>query len=284
MSEPKARWCPSCGREWTTDTAACTDCLVELVDDLAATKTCRHCGEVWPARMKSCPNCLAELQPDPAAAAQAIAATLVRGFYLPRPAHLPPFRDGPDCTLLRATQHSSLIFVGADGLMEADVEGRDASAVPPLACRDLDGTELFRLERYQAAKNGLVAIGADGAPIGTYLKRPDLLEGIIDVRDETSAPVAILRRPSSRTDFSFELVRTGGPTVARVNMFDIDLDGTVDDQWTFHTVSPDGLPLSALAAVALLLAAKVLLGRQLPTSTVERKGTWGWENALLGDE
>ena len=265
-------------------TAACTDCLVELVDDLAATKTCRHCGQTWPARMKSCPECLAELQPDPAAAAQAIAATLVRGFYLPRPAGLPPFRDGPDCTLLRATQQSSLIFVSSDGLLEADVEGRDARAVPPLQCRDLDGTELFRLERYQAARSALVAIGADGAPIGTYLKRPDLLQGIIDVRDGTSAPVAVLRRPSTRSDHSFDLVRTGGPTVARVNMFDVDLEGLVDDQWSLQTVSADGLPVSALAAVALLLAAKVLLGRPTPTSTVEKKGNWGWEDALLGDE
>lgn len=268
-------------------TAACTNCLVELVDDLAAIKTCRHCGQTWPARMKSCPDCLSELQPDPAAAAEAIATTLVRGFYLPRPVDRPPFRDGPDCTLLRATPQSSLIFVSPDGLLEADVEGRDAGAIPPLSCRDLDGTELFRLERYKAAKSALVAIGADGAPIGTYLERPALLQATIDVRDETSAPVAVLRRPSTRSDHSFDLVRTGGPTVARVNMFDVDLGGMVDDQWSFQTVSPDGLPLSALAAVALLLAAKVLLGRPMPT-TVEKGGDWGgdwgWEDALLGDE
>ena len=187
--------------------------------------------------------------------------------------------------MLRATQQSSLIFVGSDGLMEADVEGRDARAVPPLSCRDLDGTELFRLERYQAATSALVAIGADGAPIGTYLRRPDLLQGIIDVRDGTSAPVAVLRRPSTRSDHSFDLVRTGGPTVARVNMFDVDLAGMVDDQWSLQVgPGPDGLPLSALAAVALLLAAKVLLGRPAPTATIEKKGDWGWKDALLGDE
>ena len=277
-----SRWCPSCGREWWAGTAACSDCLVELVDDLAASKTCRHCGKTWPARMKSCPECLSELEPDPEAAAQAIAATLVRGFYLPRPVDVPPFRGGPDCTLLRATKHSSLIFVGSDGLLEADVEGRDTRAIPPLSCRDLDGTELFRLERYKAAKAALVAIGADGAPIGTYLKRPDLLEGIIDVRDGTSAPVAMLRRPTSRSDYSFALVRTGGPTVARVDMFDAELAGMVDDQWSFQTISPDGLPLPAMAAVALLLAAKVLLGRPTPTAWPENKGDWGWENAILG--
>jgi hypothetical protein len=232
--------------------------------------------------MQSCPECLSELEPDPRAAAEAIAATLVRGFYLPRPVDLPPFRDGPDCTLLRTNAQSSLIYVSADGLLEADVEGRDTRAAPPLTCRDLDGTVLFRLERYRAAKAALVAVGADGAPIGTYLKRPDLLEGIIDVRDETSAPVAMLRAPASRSDCSFALVRTGGPPVARVDTFDADLGDMVDDQWSFHTVAADGLPLAPLAAVALLLAAKVLLGRQMPSARPEDKGDWGWEDAMLG--
>jgi hypothetical protein len=54
--------------------------------------------------------------------------------------------------------------------------------------------------------------------------------------------------------------------VARVSWSDQESDGWVDDEWSLRLlVPPDELPLRPLAAVALLLAAKVLLGRAAPT-------------------
>jgi len=272
------RWCPSCGQGWPAGTAACHECFVELVDDPKATIRCRHCGQEWPARMKSCPNCLAELRLDPERAGQALAATLVRGFYLARPEGAVAFEQGPACTLLRARPQASLVFIGDEGFLEAQVDGRDHRAVPPLACLDLDGRVLFRLTHYQAADDALVAFGGDGASIGTYLRRPGVLRPVIDVRDETSAPVAQLRSGKGSTDGGFDLVQTRGAAVARVVRADVDMEGWVDDQWSFRPLVDDArLPLRPLAAVALLLAAKVLLGRATPARP-QRQEHLSWDD------
>jgi hypothetical protein len=78
------------------------------------------------------------------------------------------------------------------------------------------------------------------------------------VRDETSAPVA---RLVGRRD-GFDLVETGGGTLATMGRSDHEIDGWIDDQWWLQ---PAGrLPLRRLAAVAMVLAAKVLLGRPWP--------------------
>ncbi len=257
-------------------------CLVELVDDpalVAATVRCRHCGKEWPARMKSCPNCLAELRPDPARAGQGLAATLARGFYLARPDGAAPFTQGPACTLLRARPQASLLYIGDEGFLEAHVEGRDHRAVPPLSCRDLDDREIFRLERYHPADDAVVAIGADGAPLGTYLRRPGVLHPGLDVRDETSAPVAVLRARRDGIGGGFDLVETGGSAVARVAVADMMADGWVDDEWSLRPlVAPADLPVRPLAAVALLLAAKVLLGRPA-ANHVEQRERLLWDDS-----
>lgn len=63
----------------------------------------------------------------------------------------------------------------------------------------------------------------------------------------------------------FELIETGGGLLARLGTSDVELDGWVDDQWWLQlTPGPTRLPLHPLAAVALVLAAKVLLGRPAP--------------------
>jgi hypothetical protein len=212
--------------------------------------------------MKSCPQCLSELVLDPERARDMLSVIVARGYYLARPDGGAPFAAGPACTLLRVRPESSLVFIGDDGFLEAHVEGHDHRAVPPLSCRDLDGRELFRVERYPAAVDALVAFGADGASLGTYLRRPGVAHAVIDVRDETSAPVAALRAGSDVVGGGYQLVETGGSAVASVGFTDVETDGWVDDQWSLQPlVDPEELPIRPLAAVALLLAGKVLLGR-----------------------
>jgi hypothetical protein len=225
--------------------------------------------------MQSCTNCLAELHPDPARVAESLVTALSLGRRLPRPAGSAPFDRGIDCTLLRTAAGASLVYCGPDELMEATVEGLDRSAVPPLRCVDFDGSVLFLLKRYEAADDAMVALDPDGASLGTYLRAVlpgGSLTGAFSVglriRDETSAPVATLV-PARRADADFELVETGGGVLATCGRFDADLGGWVDDQWSLRVMAE--LPLQPLAAVALLLAAKVLLGRPLPTRVREER-------------
>lgn len=276
-------FCPACRREWPDEREACPDCLASLVDDLDATVVCRHCAAVCPARMQSCPNCLGELRLDPTRVADAMVSALASGRRLPRPPGSLPFARGLNCSLLRTAARASLIYCGPDDLMEATVEGDDHRAITPLRCVDFDGSVLFRLERYEAAEDATVALSADGAPLGTYL-RADLprtgLAGAfavgLQVRDETSAPAATLR-PTRRPDDDFELAETGGNVLATCARVDAELDGWIDDQWSLRVEAE--LPLRPLAAVALLLAAKVLLGRPSPTPVSEQPSL-GEEDAL----
>jgi len=124
-----------------------------------------------------------------------------------------------------------------------------------------------------------VAYGADGAPLGTYLRRPGGGQPAIDVRDETSAPVAALRGARDWAGAGFDLLRTGGPVVARVGRVDIQTDGWVDDEWSLRPlVEPDDLPMQPVAAVALLLAAKVLFGRVTPIH-LDKRDPLSWDTA-----
>jgi len=215
--------------------------------------------------MVSCPNCMAELRPDPVHVVEALSRVLSAGGHLYRPDDVPPFADGPACTLLRLSGRASLVFVGPSGLVEAVVTGSAVRATPPLTCLNHDGSVLFRLAAYEPRVGAVVAFGADGAALATYLATGRS----IDVRDETSAPVASLVRRAER----FQLVETGGGVLAEVGSIEAEVDGWVDDQWWLQP-GLDGrkLPLRPLAAVALVLAAKVLLGRQSPPRATAAKG------------
>lgn len=220
--------------------------------------------------MNSCPSCLAELRVDPERAAEGMIRVLAAGGRLPRPAGVAPFARGLSCSLLRTGARSALIYCGADELMEASVEGVDHRAIVPLSCVDFDGSVLFRLRSYEAAEDAVVAFSADGAPLATYLRvripgpGVDALAMGLNVRDETSAPAAVLR-PSRRGSVSFELAETGGEVVATCSTIDMEDDGWVDDQWSLSVLGD--VPLRPMATVALLLAAKVLLGRPSPSSS-----------------
>jgi len=253
------RWCPSCGIAWPAARVVCPDCLVELTEDPAATVRCRHCGREWPARMQSCPECLAELRVDPLVAADAVVRTLAAGGHLFR-SDGPAFRAGPACNLLRLAPRGRLAFTDADGVVEATVDAPDLAALPPLTCHDLDGSVLFRLLDYEATEGALVALGADGAALGTYLRT---VRGV-DVRDETSAPVGHLRKVRG----GHELVETGGGVVARCDVADVDQHGWIDDQWAFRPTAR--VPLRSLGVVGLVLAAKVFCGRALPSAAPRR--------------
>jgi hypothetical protein len=148
------------------------------------------------------------------------------------------------------------VFLGPDDFVEADVDGPGGAAAPPLTCRDVDGTVLFTLLDYEPVAGGLVAFDGDGAPLATYLKAGSG----IDVRDETSAPVATLRADPA----GYTLVETGGGVLATCGTSDVENGDWVDDQWWLSGPSGD-LPLESLAAVAMVLAAKVLFGRAMPS-------------------
>jgi hypothetical protein len=257
---PVNRWCPSCRREWPPGRATCPDCLVGLVDDPDATVRCPHCGRDWPATMASCPDCLAELRPDPHAAAEAQGRILAMGGHLPRAAGVAPFANGPACSLQRLAARGPMVYMGSDGLKEASVSGSSGRAIVPLACED-GGTLLFRLLPYEPADDAVVAVDAQGAALATFLR----FGSGIDVRDETSAPVA--RLVSRRGEF--ELVETGGGKLAGVGRTDHELDGWIDDEWWLQPVAGRRLPLRTMAGVALVLAAKVLLGRPWPVPAGE---------------
>ena len=234
----------------------CPRCLTPLVDDLSATVRCRICGKEWPAWKQTCADCLATLRVDPAQAIEAAQDLLAAGVHPWRPEGRSAFHDGPSCTLLRLAARGSLVFLGIDDFIEADVEGPRDAAIPPLTCRDVDGTVLFTLLPYEPVADGLVAFDGDGAPLATYLRAGSGIE----VRDETSAPVAALRADPA----GYTLVETGGGVLATCGTSDVENEDWVDDQWWLSAPSGD-LPLKPLAAVGLVLAAKVLFGRPTPS-------------------
>jgi hypothetical protein len=229
-----------------------------------ATVRCRHCRRLSPAYKQSCPNCLAELHPDPVEMLDTVVEALAQGRHLPRPAHVKAFAEPGGCTLLRLVPRGGLVFVGAPGWIEAHVVGADHRAVTPLHCLDLDGAMLFRLERYAAAENAVVAFDDAGAPLATFLQGPGIFDRSMDVRDETTAPVGRFA-PARRSPDGFELTETGGGCVAACRVSDVESGGWIDDEWALRHAA-DRVPLRPLGVVAMVLAAKVLLGRPTPAA------------------
>lgn len=260
------RACPSCRLEWPDERETCPRCMASLVDDLDATITCPECGQVCPARMQSCTSCLALLRPQEVDLGPDLARALSSGLRMHRPADRPPFVAGPGCSLLRLRPQAGLVLCGVDGLIEANVAGPGIRARPPLVC-GTDGAVLFRLDVYGAARRAVVAVGPDGASLGTYLRVGGVLSEQIDVRDETSAPVA--RFEPVHRGSGYHVVETGGDVIATGERTDVEEDLWVDDQWSLMPTTAE-LPMRPLALVALVVAAKVLLGRPEPARLREQ--------------
>jgi hypothetical protein len=221
---------------------------------------------VCPARMHSCTSCLALLRPAEVDLTEDVTRMLSRGMRMHRPAGRAPFAGGPGCSVLRLHPQGPLVVCGQDGLIEANLTGPGIAARAPLLC-STDSTVLFRLETYAAASNALVAVGGDGAALATFL-RTGVLSQAIDVRDETSAPVARLASVTGRSGYA--LTETGGGVIARVDRADVEDRLWIDDQWSLIPTTAD-LPTKPLGIVALTVAAKVLLGRPEPVRVREEE-------------
>jgi hypothetical protein len=205
--------------------------------------------------MQSCPACLALLRPGEVDLTDDVTRLLSRGMRMHRPSGRAPFASGQSCSVLRLHPQSPLVVCGGDGLIEANLAGRGIAARAPMTCTT-DGDLLFRLDPNAAAAGALVAIGPDDAPLATFLRSGSLVAPTLEVRDETSAPVARL--------VGARLVETGGDVLATVSRIDVEEDLWLDDQWSVDPVRGAELPLRPMAVVAVVVAAKVLLGRPMP--------------------
>jgi hypothetical protein len=257
------RRCPACGLSIESRRETCPHCLALLVDDAAGTVTCHACGTVCEASRQSCPRCLALLHLDPAEVEASLSGALAAGRRLSRPPGRAPFATGPSCTVGRLVAGGGLVIWGPDGVVEADLASPGGRASAPLRCGTGDET-LFRLERYGAAARALVAFDAAGDPLATFLHAGTALARALDVRDEAAAPVARVAPVPGRHDV-LALAEVGGGVLAALEVRDVDHEGWVDDEWTLSQPRPvPRLPLRPLAAVALVVAAKVLFGRIAP--------------------
>jgi hypothetical protein len=225
--------------------------------------------------MFTCPSCFALLRESDIDATAALQQSIERGVPMGRPAGRRAFALGPACTVRRLRPHSVLVVTGADGFVEASVEGSAPTVALPLCCADgLD--VLFRLEEYRAADRAVVAVGPDGDAIATFLRAGGVAAERLEVRDETSAPVARLSRAPGVP--GLRLVETGtGAVLAHLERTEPEHDLWSDDEWTLTPASARN-PLAPLALVALTVAAKVLLGA--PEATTWRPDEQGVGPAL----
>ena len=115
-----------------------------------------------------------------------------------------------------------------------------------------------------------MAFDHEHAPLATFLHAGALLDRVVDVRDETSAPVARLAPSTHRFAEGLDLVETGGERLATISSRDVELEDWIDDEWSLTTTDPGRSTLQPMAFVALLLAVKVLFGRVDPVRVSER--------------
>jgi hypothetical protein len=90
----------------------------------------------------------------------------------------------------------------------------------------------------------------------------------VDIRDETSAPVARLQ-PAH--EGGYEVIETGGGVVASGARTEIEWEEWTDDEWSITPITP--LPLADDAVIALVVASKLLLGKARPTRREPREPT-----------
>ena len=204
---------------------------------------CLWCHKDVAAGWALCPDCGGELEPD-----------LTTGGTLPsyRPAGAEPFKPFVMASVRRFTPGGPLVVLGALGRIEANL----VPAPEAVSCVDLDGTQLFRLERYEAAVGAVVAFTGDGEPLATYLPGDDGLQ----LRDGTSAPVAALHRQRGSSD-DYDVVETGRRhRFASCWRQEYEVGDVVNEQWSILP-DPGVLPLSVLALVALPVVCAARFGR-----------------------
>jgi hypothetical protein len=249
-------------------------CLADLEPSEPTAVLCRRCGHTCTSMMDACPSCLASLRTDD----KAELTQVVGRQRVLRSADVAAFTTTPSCTVTRGSEGLNMLFVNGNQQIEAFVKG--AAAVCPLECWDVTGDPLFRLETYTALTNAVVATGADGAAIASFVRVDNALSSFVNVRDETSAPVARLQRSSSMQP-AWELVETGGPVVAFCDTRDVRIGTVVDDAWSVWPAPGQRVPLKRLGLPALALAAKVLLGNPQPVVVREDGGIGTADAAAL---
>jgi hypothetical protein len=161
------------------------------------------------------------------------------------PAGTVPFADTADCSLRRRRHDGALWYAGFDGLFAATMVGG--------RCVALDGTVLFATHPYGPGGPESIAVTDpdDGdRPLGAHVVER-AVPPVIEVRDETSAPVGRLTGGT--------LTETGGGVVATVVRRRVELpDRWVDDEWVLDATR-DLPTLDRRALVAVLLVCRALL-------------------------
>ena len=161
------------------------------------------------------------------------------------PAGTVPFAATANCSLRRRRHDGALWYAGPDGLLLAQMDdGR---------CVALDGTVVFATHLYgPGGPESIVVTDPNDSdrPLGAHVVER-AVPPVIEVRDETSAPVARLTDGSLR--------ETGGGVVATVSRRPIHLpERWVDDEWILD-VSRELPTLDRRALVAVLLVCRTLL-------------------------
>jgi hypothetical protein len=159
-----------------------------------------------------------------------------------RPAGTTPFSTGQMFTVHQLSPGGSIVYTGADGMVEASVvlerrgDGRER-----LSCESVAGAAVFRLASYDAAEVGFVCTAPDDLPLGSYVVQGAELA----VRDGTGAPVATLK---ARVGDRCSLVETGGGIVAQCQRYDVR-------RWSVALIDEAFKSLDRRALVALPLVA-----------------------------
>ena len=192
---------------------------------------CLWCHRDWPEGFTRCPDCFSDLA-DP--------ETLPAPTF--RHAGTNAFARSSSVSVRRLAIGGSPVFVDPSGSIEANTR----AAGGRVACVDLDGSELFRVERYEAAERAWSVFQPDGQPLATFLADG----AAVLVRDGTGAPVASLQPDGPD---AFDLVERGGPPMARCARADQPLGDWIDECWTLTTFTePRALDRHALVAAPLV--------------------------------
>ncbi|HWI03912.1 MAG TPA: hypothetical protein VNT52_08830 [Acidimicrobiales bacterium] len=217
---------------------------------LRVNRWCPSCRKSWPAGRVVCPDCLVELVDDPNAT--------VRCRHCGRdwPATM---ASCPNCLAeLRPDPEAAMEAMGRILAMGGHLP-RAAGTVP---FADGPACTLLRL----SARGGLVYIGPDGLVQAAVAGSQGRAVPPLTCQD--AGDVLFRLVPYEPAEAAVVAVGADGGALAAVGRSDHEIDGWIDDQWWLE---PAGrLPLRRPAAVAMVLAAKVLLGRPWPVRAGEQ--------------